>query len=348
MARQATHIGPILKNLSLLLISVCVSALLVEGGLRLSGFEPRSLVANRFFVEGAGTTWSQPDDELGWVNRPGVSVSIEFGAAPMTFWSQGRRATRPTDTVAVNQKPVMFVGGSNAQSYGVADHDSFPYVIGQRFPELWVENFGNGGYSTVQALLMARRAVKKFYVDSSPKLIVLTFADSHVARNVSDQSWVYSISDSQGRYVSPPHYRMNGDALVFRPFRTIGPWPLETSSALVTLLHHIWMQSVQFDSADEGVAVTRRVFSEFHDFANEIGADFLVAVLEDRTQISSKVFEGAEFPVLDCSGYEREQPEAYLLGGDGHPNAKLHSHFSGCIGAWMKTYTQDDISRMDP
>lgn len=81
--------------------------------------------------------------------------------------------------------------------------------------------------------------------------------------------------------------------------------------------------------------MTRKVFSQVAEFSDEVGADFLVVVLEDRTEISATVFEGAEFPVLDCSGYEREEPEAYLLGGDGHPNTRLHAHFSDCIGQWM-------------
>lgn len=311
------------------------SALVAELALRFSGFEPRVLEANRFFVEGDGTTWSEPDGELGWVNKPGVSVSIEHGNAPMTFWDHGRRATRPNSDAESKNRPIMIVGGSNAQSYGVVDEESFPFLLAQMSPELWIENFGNGGYSTAQALLMAERAVSDFYKNERPELIVLTFADSHVARNVSDQSWVYSISDSEGRFVSPPHYRLRNGELVYRPFETIEPWVLETSSAMVTLIHHIWMQNVQFNSGDEGVAVTQKILSRFATFADQIGANFLVVILEDRNQVSAKVFEGLEFPVLDCSGFARESPDDYLLGGNGHPNAMLHLHYSTCVARWM-------------
>lgn len=324
-----------MKNLSLLFLSLVISALVVESALRFSGFEPRVLEANRFFVEGDGTTWSEPDDELGWVNKPGVAVSIEHGNVPMTFWDHGRRATRLSRDTERKNRPVMIVGGSNAQSYGVIDQESFPFLLAQMFPELWIENFGNGGYSTAQALLMAERAVSDFYKNEWPELIVLTFADSHIARNVSDQSWVYSISDSEGRFVSPPHYRLRNGELVFRPFQTIEPWVLETSSAMVTLIHHMWMQNVQFNAGDEGVFVTRKVLSQFAAFAEQMGAHFVVAILEDRAQLSAEVFEGFEFPVLDCSGFAREAPDDYLLGGNGHPNAMLHSHFSTCLARWM-------------
>ncbi len=317
---------------------------MAEAALRFVGFTARELVVERFFADGKASTWSVADRELGWINKAGVSISIEHGEAPMTFWDQGRRATRE-DAAQRGQGPaVMFVGGSNAQSYGVIDQESFPFLLGQRNPDLWIENFGNGGYSTAQALLMTERAVGEFYKADAPQLIILTFADSHVVRNVSDQSWVYKISDSQGRYVSPPHFRLDGDQLSFRPFQTIGTWPFETWSALVTTLHNVWMQSVVFDSVDESVLVTQRVLAQFADFSKANGSDLLVVILEDRTEVSERVFDGASFPVLNCSGYERSNPDEYLLGGDGHPNAKLHIHFADCIGSWMNGYFESRSS----
>lgn len=336
-----------MKNFALICISLSVSALLGEGLIRFAGFEPRELVVNRFFVENSGTTWSVPDSELGWINKQGVSTSIEEGNAQMTFWSDGRRATRPQEarSAAVGTE-VMISGGSNAQSYGVEDADSFAYQLGQRFPGVSVENFGNGGYSTVQALLLSQRVMKQFY-DDPPDLIILTFADSHVARNVSDQSWLYSISDSEGRYVSPPHYRLDGETLSFRPFQTIAPWPLETSSALLTVLHHTWLQTIAFDTADQGLEVTRRVMDMFADFASEHSSNFVVVVLEDYTEVSADVFADVNFPVLNCSGLEREAPQEYLLGGGSHPNAKLHRHFTRCLAEWMEAYLAQSSKTAD-
>jgi len=182
-------LGFFLRNIALLFLSLAVSAFVIELALRFSGFEPRVLEANRFFAEDDGTTWSEPDGELGWVNKPGVAISIEHGNAPMTFWDHGRRATRPDSDAESKKRPIMIVGGSNAQSYGVVDRESFPFLLAQRFPELWIENFGNGGYSTAQALLMAERAVPNFYRNARPELIILTFADSHVAIGLRTVSW---------------------------------------------------------------------------------------------------------------------------------------------------------------
>ena len=257
----------------------------------------------------------------------------------MTFWSHARRATRPFPDMVNRGSPVMIVGGSNAQSYGVRDEDSFAYILSLRFPSLRIDNFGNGGFGTVQSFLLAQRMMDEFYKDESPELVLLTFADSHIARNVSDQSWIYRISDWEGRYVSPPHYRLRGTDLEFRPFHTIGLWPAESQSALITTLHHVWLQSFVYNTADQGVAVTRALMQMFNDFVASHGGDFAVAVLEDYREVSKDVFAGASFPVIDCSGYERTAPSEYLLGGGSHPNAKYHQHYADCIGQWLEAQT---------
>ena len=308
---------------------------MIEAALRMAGFEPRTLTPNRFFVEGTNSTWSVPDPVLGWINREGSSRSIEEGAAAMTFVSHGRRASRPTSEPYTQSNPIIIVGGSNAQSYGVRDEASFPYVLSERFPDLWIENFGNGGFGTVQSYLLTQRMLSEFYGEESPDLILLTFADSHVARNVSDQSWIYSISDFEGRYVAPPHYRIEGADLEFRPFKTIELWPAESRSALVTTLHHVWLQSVAYNTADQGIAVTRELMTMFNEIAHSQGIKFAVVILEDYKQISAGLFEELEFPVIDCSGYERTAPSDYLLGGGSHPNAKYHLHYADCIGQWL-------------
>jgi hypothetical protein len=318
-------------------IAVVLAASLLEGGVRLAGFKPRTPVVNRFFVEGADTTWSVPDPQLGWVNKPGVANALEEGHAPMTFWSFSRRAVRESETPPEDAVPVMIIGGSNAQAYGVRDQDSFVYRLQQRFPKLWFEDFGTGGYSTVQSLMLAERALEKFYVTRKPKIILLAFDDSHMARNVADQSWIFSISDTKGQYAVPPHYRLRDGKLVFHPYETIGFWPLERRSAAISLLHDVWLKRVAYNSMSESVDVTRRVIDMLAAFAARHDAYFGVVVLEDRSATTPALFAGQSYPHHDCSGPEREDPKAYILGGgNGHPNAQLHAHYAECLGAWLE------------
>ena len=332
-----------MKNVLLLcaVLVICLGA--TEGGLRVAGFQPRIVRINPFFVPGTDTTWSVPDPELGWMNKEGVSRSLEGDHVPMTFWSFGRRATRaPSDAqlpteLAADHMPVMIVGGSNLQSYGVRDEESFPYLLSQRFPNLSFENFGTGGYSTVQALMLMDRAYQKFYTEQKPRLILLAFDDAHILRNVADQSWIYSISDAEGRYVAPPHFRIQNGNFIFRPFRTIGFWPLERHSALVAALHNVWLKSIVYNTADEALPVTRKVVQQMAAYAKEKGVLFAAVTLDDRSQTAGAVFEGMDFPHKDCSGLERTDPGEYMLKEGSHPNPKLHAHLAQCIGDWLQS-----------
>ncbi|MCB2108317.1 MAG: hypothetical protein KDE14_11480 [Rhodobacteraceae bacterium] len=322
----------------LLICSLIVSVVIVEAMMRMAGFVPREVRVNRFFVAGSSTTWSEPDTELGWINRAGISTSLEGEGVPMTYWSHSRRAVRAAEEPPSRDFPVMIIGGSNAQSYGVRDEESFAFKLGEKLPGVWLENFGTGGYSTVQAMMLMDRELKAFYGAVPPKLILLGFDDSHILRNVSDQSWVYSISDPEGRYVAPPHYRLNGDVLTFYPFTTIGFWPLERESAAATVLHNVWLQSFAYNTAVQGPEVTRRTLRQLADHAAAAGSDFAAVILEDRSRQGAAVMDGMPFPVLDCSGPERTDPAAYLLDGGSHPNAKLHTHYADCIAPWLADY----------
>jgi len=327
-----------LKNLTLIVFTFIICFFVSEFALRQIGYEPRLLEPNRFFQENKQTTWSEYDEILGWVNREGLSISIEDGSAPMTFWSYGRRATRSDELNISDKINIMLVGGSNAQSYGVRDYDSFPYLINEMFPDVKIENFGTGGYGTVQSLLLARRMLKDYYINSPPDLIILTFADSHIARNVSDSSWIYKISDSNGFYVSPPHYRLDKDGIAFNPFATIKPWLAETSFASLTILHDLWIRYYKYNNIHEGIIVTKRLLNDFSNLAEKNSSNFLVLILEDYALVSEELFMDSNFAVLNCSGYERTQSKEYLLGGGGHPNAKYHRFFSTCLGPWIQNY----------
>jgi hypothetical protein len=328
-----------MRNLLLLLAVIALSAMGVEAGMRAAGFVPRVVHISPFFIQGVNTTWSEPDIELGWINKAGVAEAIGSDhPTPMTFWDFSRRASRPAPAIPAGVRlPVMVVGGSDAQSYGVRDEESFITILAQRYPNFWFENFGTGGYSTVQALMLAERAYDKFYTREKPRLLLLTFSGSHVDRNVADQSWISAISDSEGRYIAPPHYVLRGDKMVFHPFRTISYWPLEKRSAALTTLHNVWLKSVVYNTATQGPEVTRRIIARFAEFAAQRNMVFAVVVTEDYRQIAQTLFSGQSFPHKDCSGLERTDPKAYIFVGNNHPNAKLHAYFAECMSPWLDT-----------
>ena len=310
------------------------------------GFVARVPQVNAYFIPDVDTTWSVPEPDLGWINRPGVSLAIGADSAPMTFWDYSRRASRPSPEIPQgHQTPVMIVGGSVAQSYGVRDGESFPYLLAERYPELWIENFGTGGYGTVQATMLAQQAYDNFYPPGrKPKLVILAFAGSHIIRNVSHQSWVFSITDPQGRYVSPPHFRMENTDLVFRPFRVINFWPMELQSAVLTAAHDVWIRHFAYDTASQGIEVSRQVIRNFQEFASKRDMTLAMVVVADDSRTTGKVLKDSGMPYIDCSGPDRLDPRGYLLAGNDHPNQKLHLHYVDCISAWLDRDVLPSIS----
>jgi len=182
---------------------------------------------------------------------------------------------------------------------------------------------------------MAERAYDNLYGEIKPKLMLLTFSDSHALRNVSDQAWVYSISDSEGRRISPPHYTLRGGALEFHSFKIIQDWPLENHSAALTLVHDRLLRSVVYNTADQATPVTRRVLDQFAAFAAQKNMAFAVVITEDYPQMSGPVFEGQSFPHKDCSGLERTNHDETHIVGNNHPNKKLHGILAECIATWL-------------
>ena len=101
------------------------------------------------------------------------------------------------------------------------------------------------------------------------------------------------------------------------------------------MLHNIWLQSFAYNAADDALPVTQHVIDQLYNFASERGVQFAAVILEDRSQIADALFSDKSFPYKNCSGFERSDPGAYLLGGSSHPNAKLHAYFADCIGGWL-------------
>ena len=325
-----------MKNFALFIVTITISFLIMELFLRLAGYPPRQLKPNRFFVDNSETTWSIPDQDVGWVNKSGVSLSIEDGNAPMTFWSYGRRASRKFDKFENYYLDIMLSGGSNAQSYGVEDEKTFAFLLGNTFPGVRFENFGTGGYGTVQSYLLAKRTLKSFYINKKPDLIILTISDSHFNRNVSDYSWMRNISDKNGYYVSPPHYRLKNDEVEFYPFKVLRPWVLETYSSILTLSHFLFNKYISYNTSMYSKEMTLFALQKFQEVALQNQSDFLVLILEDYTGKADFLLKTSGINYLNCSGFEKTNPKLYLLGGGSHPNHRFHKHYAKCLEVWIR------------
>ena len=182
-------------RLILLLVSVAVGLMVGEVAARLVGIRPIAALPLPVQV-------AMEHPALGWVNRPGVHLSWDTGNAPMTFWPDGRRATRATaDAPPEAVVQVALIGGSFTQGYGVADEHAFGWLLDARFPGLSVDNHGTGGYGTYQSLLLLEQLFRE--ADFRPSLVIYGFAAFHGERNVGAYRHVVTLRTQVGERLAP-------------------------------------------------------------------------------------------------------------------------------------------------
>lgn len=161
------------KNLVLVLCSLIFALLFFEGLLRLMPDESVEgyMLHNQNFV--------QHDPILGWVKKPNEEGWLE--TSEYKVWletnSEGlrgplRKKTKPKDVFRI-----AILGDSFAEGYTVDYQDLFSTVLEKKLnkhrtkKKFEVINFGVGGYSTDQELLIFKRKVKKY----RPDLVIVLF-----------------------------------------------------------------------------------------------------------------------------------------------------------------------------
>ena len=277
---------------------------------------------------------------LGWVNRPGVHLSWDAGNAPMTFWPDGRRATRAVPDApqeAVGQ--VALIGGSFTQGYGVADEHAFGWLLDARFPGLSVANYGTGGYGTYQSLLLLVQLFRQ--AEFRPGLVIYGFAAFHGERNVGAYRHVVTLRTQVGERLAPPHVLVAHDALNRRAPFYIRGWPLEDRSALVSLVHLSQLRWTLRGREQQIEPVTHRLLVRMDRLTRDRGSRLLVVILEGRPRDREEQAPYARFlreqgiAYADCTHPGYGDDPRLRLGGSGHPSPVLHAAWADCIAAWI-------------
>jgi hypothetical protein len=309
--------------------------LLIGGGeivARVSSVGPREAVPNP-------NPWAQEHPVLGWANRVGSIPSREKGHALMTFWADGRRASRPDPGIAEDQLKVVLVGGSFTQGYGVRDEQTFAWMLDEAFPDLALENYGSGGYGTYQSLLVLEQLLPTQAIP--PGLVIYGFMSHHADRNVQTHAWLEALQDIAGQRFASPYVELRDGILDRHPPASIRNWPLERNSALVHAWHAGWHRWALQDRDAQRVPATIALLLEMNELVRRSGSRLLVAILHEVRH--PRIFESRSLArrvdIVNCShpkGLFRS-PEL-RVGGTGHPNEKLHAHWAGCIGVWLEAH----------
>ncbi len=317
----------------LLLITVGVGLVVGEVAARLVGIRPIAMLP-------APVRVAVEHPALGWVNRPGVHLSWDAGNAPMTFWHDGRRATRaapdaPPEAVA----QVVLVGGSFTQGYGVADEHTFGWLLDARFPGLSVDNYGTGGYGTYQSLLLLEQLFRQ---DSfRPGLVIYGFATFHGERNVGAYRHVVTLRTQVGERFAPPHVLTAQGELIHQAPFSIRRWPLEDRSALVSLVHLSRLRWTLRGRERQIVPVTQRLLARMDRVTRDRGSRLLVAILagqpggRENQAPYTRFLQEQGIAFVDCTYPGYGDDPRLRVGGRGHPSSVLHAAWADCIAAWI-------------
>ena len=311
----------LLRSVGLAIAALALALGVGEVALRLLGVAPWS--------PAAASDWGRDDAILGWTNRPGVGHPSEPGHVPMTFWPDGQRASSPAPKLDARRR-VVVVGCSFTQGFGVADAETFTWRLNETYPDVRFENWGVGGYSTYQSLLLLERLLRA--PGPKPDLVVYGFIGDHVRRNLAKLRYVQQLKSARGLFVVPPSVGLESDALAEHPARVVAPWPSEQSVAWTRVLHGAWLWLHEHRQRNrDDVLATNLLIERMDREVREAGARLLVAILSDLPSRTDAFLAEQKIAAVNCivPGYPGDP--SFQVGGVGHPSGRLHALWSECV-----------------
>lgn len=329
------------KNILLIIASSILTISFCEYGLRMLGFQPLAKDVTKTDREIMSEVdqekrWALDDDDLGWVNRPGVYQSAELNSSKMTFTEDSKRLTVGPSSYLFKKPSVdwLLVGCSFTQGYSVPDSGTFSTFLNERFPLARIHNFGTGGYSTYQSLLRTEKIFRSKVIQ--PNLVIYGFIGDHLQRNVATLNWVKAINSLSNGMMVHPHVTIDGDGTLVRHKRRIeNAWPLETNLSIVGFIRRSLIAFRLTGREKQEVAVTSALITEMDILVKENNAKFLVVILDDPNYDVIKTLKSSNIEYLMCINPEGKIPPSYRVAEVGHPNQLQHKLWADCIGDWI-------------
>lgn len=343
-ANRKRHRGPF----RLLALGVPVALLIAaaEGFLRLSdadGPTPQ--------VRAGEPTVQEPDARLGWRNKAGeyeiAPYTPEADAIHLRFLSRGRRATSALrgDPASPERDAALIVGGSFAQGWAISDPDTFAWKLQDRYPRLQVLNYGTGGYGSYQSLLVLEQELPRV---ENARFVLYAFTGHHDTRNVAPWHWMRLLSELSKRgHIDVPFATLDErGALVRHPPTRFTPWPLSEQSRAVRFLQRRtlgMLDRLGFGRQAQERPVTEQVLARMNEVSEAHGAQLVVALLSarrDKARHYERFLRQRNIAVIDCNAFPL--PREMIVLGEGHPNARMNSRWSSCIGDFLDRELSDE------
>ncbi len=243
------------------------------------------------------------DSTYGYSHIPlkkGFHISRDFSVTYM-IGEEGERVI-PSPTASAGR--IIFLGGSFTFGEGVEDHQTFPYLLSQRWKDWTVVNSAVMGWGTSHAYL---KLTEQMNVLPPPAIFFYVMIPHHVMRNYVRKQWVEEMAAYDRGH---PHFEIVNDIPVFQ--KIIG-----VDEAL-PLTPELEMQELR---------ITEALLSAMGKRCREQDVRFVMVFLlkPPPPEITETVrAEGIE--VIDLSGIIIEG-----FPWDPHPNVQDHRHIADAL-----------------
>ncbi len=285
------------------------------------------------------TTWSEekvyshcpvmtmPDEEIGWVNKPGVykysTTNDTKNVITVTIDQDSARGAIKEES---SKPEIWFFGGSFTFAWSVADGGDYPAQIARQLPQFRIRNFGAPGYGTLQSYLLFRRLLQTTGV--KPLLVVYGFVSTHGYRNVANHWWLHSIRRAEGEqaWAKTPYARFDElkNYQIYAP-KKYSKWPLSQYLATINLIQDSFNKVDDVSISKQILLVTAKILTDWIHEAREVNAKFIVYNIWVSPKSSWRnVLGKINIPFIDTSEFFQLGPQATVPGDPNHPNISVH------------------------
>jgi len=247
----------LLKNLSLLLISISLTIIVLEFFLRLAGHVPFKY----FNSNSPHPSIYKVDKKLGWTSKKGIhSSNIDNNnIISYKFLEDGSRYTGFDLKKNLSEKKIILIGGSFTLGEAINDGETLAYHLQKNLNDYEIKNFGIGGYGTYQSYL---KLLNIFDTIENIDYVIYPFIDHHEIRNIGDASWLEFISKHARAPVHMPYVKLDkkNNIVEYSPIKYL-VLPLSNYSVLITKIQKKIMRMYLFSKNKDMKLITKKLIT---------------------------------------------------------------------------------------
>ena len=317
----------LLKNLSLLLISISLTIIVLEFFLRLAGHVPFKY----FNSNSPHPSIYKVDKKLGWTNKKGIHFpNIDNNnIISYKFLEDGSRYTGFDLKKNLSKKKIILIGGSFTLGEAINDGETLAYHLQKNLNDYEIKNFGIGGYGTYQSYL---KLLNIFDTIENIDYVIYPFIDHHEIRNIGDASWLEFISKHARAPVHMPYVKLDkkNNIVEYSPIKYL-VLPLSNYSVLITKIQKKIMRMYLFSKNKDMKLITKKLIIKMNELSQKNNSKFIfVNLSSDKLKVSDyeKFSLENDIQFINC---QIELDNKHTVQDGVHPNGLANKKYSSCI-----------------